>query len=350
MYGPYRTYVKAMGRSRRGLSLPSISLTKRKRVAIIGCGQFAFSTVGYYLSLQKDVEIVTCFDKDIKRSKSFARFYRVQKICSSFEDLCQVELIDCYYVVSNHASHATYAHHLLITGKKVFVEKPLVVSLKQWHQLYEIKIKKDRLYLGYNRPFSPHIIEALKNIKRNLPISLCCQISGHFIEEDHWYRNTGEGTRISGNMGHWIDLFVHTLFRAERDVDSFEVTIVSADSSSKDDNISVTIVTSGGDICTIHLGSRSEPFEGIKENLMLLQESVQIFFLDFQKTIIYSEETKKQFKTIYKNVGHKSSILQPFKDERRNSIEWWISSFITASIAENILVNETNFNLKIPVE
>ena len=89
-----------------------------------------------------------------------------------------------------------------------------------------------------------------KEERKNEPFSVSCFVSGHKIPADHWYKNNDEGTRICGNLGHWIDLAIHFFFWRDHLPSSLDIKITYSDSEDPSDNIAIGISTSMGDIVT----------------------------------------------------------------------------------------------------
>jgi hypothetical protein len=86
IYGPGRTLFKAASRLRLDLALPA-SRRVPCDVGIVGCGQFAFATIGYYLRSAARHRIAACFDVDSKARETLARAFAVPNVADSFEAL-----------------------------------------------------------------------------------------------------------------------------------------------------------------------------------------------------------------------------------------------------------------------
>src|SRR6267154_4468341 len=82
MYGARRTLAKIRGQlhmKRAFSTLPSVStqLDARQTVGLMGCGNYAFSTIAYYLTKSFGGVIGACMDVDSNRAASLAAQYRV---------------------------------------------------------------------------------------------------------------------------------------------------------------------------------------------------------------------------------------------------------------------------------
>ena len=65
-------------------------------------------------------------------------------------------------IASRHDSHAEYIIKGLKSGKHIFVEKPLCLSMNQLQEIKNEYTGKNLLMIGYNRRFAP-FIQKLKN-------------------------------------------------------------------------------------------------------------------------------------------------------------------------------------------
>ncbi len=168
-------------------------------------------------------------------------------------------------------------------------------------------------------------------------MSLSCFVSGHQISSDHWYRNANEGTRVCGNAGHWIDLFVHVMGWREQQADVFHLSLRSANPAEPDDNFCLSISTDQSDIFSLMLTSRSEPFEGINETINIQHGDVICKIDDFRTAKLWKAEKffKKRFWP--KDVGHRLAILQAFdSSSTRNWDEVVRSSLLMLHVTDMV--------------
>lgn len=333
-YGFLRTLFKIMGRSNMVLFKP-VYIRKEPFIALIGCGQFQFSTIAYFLSRSWTQRIKYCFDIEKTRERRLARVYGLVNDPGSVSTIINDPDISLVYIASNHASHTAYALEVLESGKNVYIEKPISVEMTEFRKLRSaMEVSSGKVYIGYNRPHSAHV-RKLKEwfystnqdaLKTKLTFNAF--VSAHVIDADHWYRYVDEGTRICGNVGHWIDLYIHILGWRGELPSSYEIAISSADPVVPDDDINLSIVSANGDLASITVTSRSEPPLGIEETISLQFGNVIGSVQDFKKTHAWVGTTKKTFKTRFKDVGHQRSVNQPFNSVYRNQKEWLISTEI----------------------
>jgi predicted dehydrogenase len=313
IYGPRRAVFKAAGRLR--LPFPLVFPHGPRKVGIIGCGQFGFSTIGYFLAKSRR-GIAACYDVDLRAAESLARCLRVSRACRSADELLEWRDVTHAYIASNHSTHASYAVAALRRGKIVYVEKPVALATSQLAEIERARrATHGKIFAGYNRPFSG----AIRELRRVLDVdptggfSFGCFVAGHVLARDHWYRRPNEGTRVCGNLGHWIDLFLHILaWRGTPDV--LNISLAWASDLEPDDNLNLSISSDLGDVCSIVLTSRSEPFEGINESIHIQHSTTLCKIDDFRKMTVW--KGSKLIKRRYwpKDPGHQMAIEQPFND------------------------------------
>src|ERR1022692_3668736 len=113
MYGHSRTYIKV--RAQLHMRRPPKVLqavrepTSGQSVGLIGCGNYAFSNIAYYLTHACGGVIGGCMDLDRNRAASLSRHYHVPLHTGSADELLANPAIRLVYIASNHASHAEYA-------------------------------------------------------------------------------------------------------------------------------------------------------------------------------------------------------------------------------------------------
>lgn len=347
IYGLFRTIIKVAGRTRwvfLRFFFKSSYIHQKKVVSLIGCGQFGFATMSYFLQKIKYNCFLECFDIDNTQSETAANFWGYRKV-DDVTDLINNPQCKYVYIASNHCTHTPYAIQAIRAGKIVYVEKPIAVTYDQLSDLLiELKKYPTLIYAGYNRPYSKAILQLRYFLKDlNLPFTLGCFISGHKIGLEHWYRKPEEGTRVCGNIGHWLDLSIH-LFNMRGYIPmKYEINVIQSDSTDLDDNLTISYSTDYGDLVSITLTSREEPFEGINETINLQCGNVISKIDDFRKQQIWVGNRKYSYSYFPKDVGHARCILQPFIKNNRDFKEVIYSTLLMLKIKEMVLAKE-NFS------
>ena len=326
IYGISRALIKVIGRLRDKTNIAPLNIgyqNKKRTVSIIGCGQFAFSTICFFIKKNKGIIFLNCYDKEEGAASSLRNYYKFQAVAESSEQLLNEKKLKILYIASNHASHTKYALDAIKLGvRSVYIEKPISTTYNQLEELICAQRRHNvSLYAGYNRPYSKAIQILRQEIRaaniKNGKISLNFFISGHLISDNHWYRNEEEGTRICGNMGHWLDLTIHILnWRNEHH--KLYLTVVQANKNEVDDNITINITTDSHDIISIMLTARTEPFEGINETVNIQYGDIIAKIDDFRKMTLWYNEKLMRKRFWPKDVGHKRAVLQPFYSNKEN--------------------------------
>jgi predicted dehydrogenase len=340
MWGFHRTSAKIINRLSLPLSPVLYLLPRNRDLLLVGCGQFGLSTASFFIGKKLGNRFLGCYDIDLNQASRAKSAYKYKFVAESFEALTDLEGAKYMLVASNHASHTSQTIVGLNKGLMVHVEKPISVSWDQLSSLSKVvKGKEDRLFVGYNRPFA----KATQILRKHLPngdgpFTIQYFIAGHAIDRSHWYYDPKEGTRICGNVGHWIDLTIHLL--SQRDVaDKWEITIVYSDLDLREENFSLSMKSDKGDLISMTFTTRGEPFDGVSETVNLQHGEVMAKIEDFQSIKLWKGSYFKNYKFRPKDVGHKSSVLQMFDDHpeyRRPWGEIYLSTMLMLHITDMV--------------
>jgi predicted dehydrogenase len=358
IYGLGRTLFKVAGR----LGTSGVSIVRfwrfffesgNKCIGLIGCGQYGFSTIGYFSSSHSGKRFASAFDTDENRLVQFCAAYGCDALVSASAVIADPR-VNVIYVASNHATHASYAIEALEAGKTIYIEKPIATDISQLKSLYTAWISSSgKLYCGYNRPLSPIIGDFTSSYLSgnfSAAFSLFCNIVGHALPADHWYRNPGEGSRICGNLGHWIDLSVHLFARRSRRFHLYG-TLTYADPEYRDENLVVSLTSSTGDVVSIAFSARGEPFEGVQEQIVCQVGDVSLFIDDFRSFRLDAGRWSKRVKLNRKDPGHRRSVLQPFSgDYSRDIAEVFASGLLILQISDAVNSGETSFSTTLDLD
>jgi predicted dehydrogenase len=345
IYGVLRTINKVSGRLRDFQYFTPKYLKREPTIGLIGCGQFQFSTIAYFLSKGLTNKFSFCFDIDQTQSRTLAEYYTIPEVVTNENKLYDRKKEELIYIASNHASHTPYVVEFL-DNMDVFCEKPISVSFEQFDRLLEVLGKSNNnFYVGYNRPYSPAIKDLRSRFKKlsidQGQFTLNCYISAHDLPQDHWYRNHQEGTRICGNVGHWLDLMIHVYNWRGYIPKEYLIQIAYSNTSEPDDNIAISITNDIGDLTSITITARSEPFEGINETINFQYDTLIAKIDDFRRMTVWDKDELDKKRYWPKDVGHKRSVMQPFRDNNRDLNEIIASTELMLHITEMVRSVET---------
>jgi len=280
-------------------------------VGLIGCGNFAFSNVAYYLRKNYGCVIRGAMDTDLHKAASLYENYGLRYYTDDAEIILADPAIDLVYIASNHATHAEYAIQALRAGKSVHIEKPHVVREEQLEQLCAAMIEcKGKVNLGFNRPHSK-IGQSIKHYIDSQPGPAMFNwfIAGHEISPEHWYFKEGEGGRILGNLCHWTD-FVLQLVAAEY---RYPLTINPTRGNKPDCDIAVTYVFGDESIAVITFSAKGHTFEGVRERFAAHRGNVLISMDDFMDLTVEVVDRKHRISSHYREHGHERTIRRSYE-------------------------------------
>jgi predicted dehydrogenase len=280
-------------------------------IAIIGCGNFAFSTIAYYLKKSSAGKIKYALDIKKSQARSLAEKYNVYCATINFDLILEDKNIRIIYIASNHHSHATYAVKALEAGKDVHIEKPHAVSLSQLNQLVAVMISavKTKTFLGFNRPKSILFKKLMKSIDQQTgPIMVNWFIAGHGISDDHWYFDKQEGGRVLGNLCHWSDLTIHLV-----GLDNcFPCSISPAVAVDSKSDFSVSISFADGSQAGLTFSAKGHTFEGVREYLNVHKGNLLANLRDFGSLELVTINKTDTVSKIHRDHGHKENILHSY--------------------------------------
>ena len=343
LWGFKSTIFKILGRTR--LKFIRLLPYPKKNVIILGCGQFAFSTLSpKLLKFGIFSPIKFALDIDQKNLESFCNFYS----CKPIKSLNNLNNISIAYICSSHSSHFEYTKNLLNKNINVYCEKPLTTNRNDVYKLSKIiRESQATLYAGYNRPHSP----VIKNIKKlyqkyqptNFNASLI--IFGHKLNSKHWYRNRGEGSRIYGNLSHWIDLCHHIMNWDKRKIEKISINIQYLDNDFQDENFICALKSNNGFSFLMAFYAKSEPFGGVYENIEISTDKFNARTNNFKNLEIDHGSYRISRNYFTKNAGHYEAINQPKYKIKRNYSEFLMSEILISYISEMTLSRSINLDI-----
>lgn len=316
LYGVRRTMIKIKGQYHMKKVYANLPTQKNPpeaggHVGLIGCGNFAFSNIAYYLKKNAGRVIRGAMDIDIHKAASLFETYNLRYYTDDAEKIIHDPAIELVYIASNHASHAEYAIQALEAGKNVHIEKPHVVCEDQLERLCAAMAEsKGKVGLGFNRPNS----RIGKAIKRYLntqsgPSMFNWFVVGHEISPEHWYSKEEEGGRVFGNLCHWTD-FVFQLVAPEN---RHPITITPTRGKKSDCDIAVTYVFGDESIAAITFCAKGNTFEGVRERFAAQRGNVLIWMDDFKDLTVEVVDKKHKISPLFRNHGHELNIRRSYE-------------------------------------
>jgi predicted dehydrogenase len=313
IYGPSRTRVKVQGQLHMKKAYDTVPESTRRfkelqSVGLLGCGNYAFSNIAYYLNKERGNVIRACMDKEGGRAASLAEQYDVPLHTNDAAEVISNEGCNLLYIASNHASHAEYAIQGLELGKHVYIEKPHVVSYDQLDRLMAaMKKSRGKVFLGFNRPGSRFGRIILEQLAAQTGAGMYNWfVAGHAIEPDHWYFQDAEGGRVLGNLCHWTDFVLRMAG------DNFPVRITPTRGTKSDADIAVTYTFKDETIAVITFSAKGHTFEGVREHLSAHRGNCLMTMSDYETLTVEVVHQKTTYRNLFRDHGHSRNIVQAY--------------------------------------
>jgi UDP-2-acetamido-3-amino-2,3-dideoxy-glucuronate N-acetyltransferase len=126
-------------------------------VAVIGAGYWGKNLVRNFANLEA---LSAVCDSDSRTCASAAQFSPGVFTCSSYADLLRNPDIDAIAIATPAETHYHIAKEALLSGKDVFVEKPLALEVQQGQELIELAARQGRiLMVGHILQYHPAVLK-----------------------------------------------------------------------------------------------------------------------------------------------------------------------------------------------
>lgn len=196
-----------------------------------------------------------------------------------------------------HSSHYGIAKSLFNANPtgKVFVEKPLTVAFEHALELIELRKRGFWFDVGYNRRYIDwcRAVKTLLSANEHRKI-ITISVKEVAIPKTHWYFWDNQGTRITGNVSHWVDLAYYWVKRKPA-----EMTLLNSD-----DSVSLSISFEDGSIANIVASDTGNSLRGVQEMIEIRMADKTIFIDDFKTMRLYENGKHTVRKKLLRDKGH----------------------------------------------
>ncbi|PRX45636.1 putative dehydrogenase [Prauserella shujinwangii] len=178
------------------------------RLGFVGAGNYASSMLLPHLAGHGDAVLARVATTSALSAANAKRRFGFAEAGTDVDAVLGDPDIDAVFVVTRHSSHAELTRQALLAGKAVFVEKPLALSEKELDTVLAAieESGNDRLQVGFNRRFAPLLRRAKGRFGRRVgPASVRYLVNAGRLDSGSWYEQGSEGTRFTGEGGHFID-------------------------------------------------------------------------------------------------------------------------------------------------
>lgn len=245
-------------------------------------------------------------------------------VTTDYNKLLADESIDLVVIGTRHNLHGELVVKCIEAGKNVLVEKPMAMTIAETEAIAAaLKKSNVRVYVGYNRRYSPAVQSIKSHLSDNNPMVVNYRINAGKIDKSSWVQSLEiGGGRLIGEGCHFIDLISFicggTVVSA-----SIEHVPVSAESPCED-NFIVTLKYNNGNIGVLtytSLGGSSMPKEQLEvfcgEKAFVCDDFLKLKEYDNagMKETVLKEQDKGHYRLIEeiaKDLTGKDNIIAPF--------------------------------------
>ncbi|MFM7429172.1 MAG: hypothetical protein ACKO1F_04655 [Flammeovirgaceae bacterium] len=220
---------------------------------------------------------------------------------SIFRYQYQTAQINLAVIASYHSYHTTQCVQFLkrVSNSIVIIEKPPCVT-KHDLELLSNNFDSNRIFIGYNRRFIPwnHLLR--KKIRlSNGPFILQILVNEVQITESHWYYAENQGTRVTGNLCHWIDLCVFLLERTPTRLS------IGRNSAGLDNSV-FNIHFEDGSIASMIATEFGDGTFGVQEKIAIKSRELDVLVDDYTSMRIWDKGKTANFYSIKRDKGHRT--------------------------------------------
>ena len=206
-------------------------------------------------------------------------------------------------VATYHSDHAWMTERVLQANPeaRVFVEKPPVVDAEEAVRLAELRAEGRWIDFGFNRRYAP-LLQRMRMHIGNVPRPLVFSaiVKELKIPRTHWYFWRNQGTRITGNVCHWIDLAFYLTGCSAR-----EVSLLNTG-----DSVSIGIAFQDGSLATIVASDVGYDLAGAQEVIEVRGGDTTLVLNDFRSLSVRSGALRRTERSLWRDRGHDAMYRQ----------------------------------------
>lgn len=288
-------------------------------VALLGAGDYARTEILPTLS-REFVRFVVA-DREPQVAATCAREGGFQLATTDAEEaIAELPQGGVVFVATAHDSHATLASQSLRMGHRVFLEKPPVVTEGDLNQLLGAIATSGRSPdIGFNRRYNRLVRGARRLLAAESgPATITCVVREVTINPDHWYLWPNQGTRVAGNLCHWIDMAVF-LLGGGRTPTMVSVSPAVGDARHEiDENRAVSVVFDDGSVATLVATGRGDDTRGVQELIDVRRGNLSLVIDDLWRMSWTRGGHTRRTRTVFRNKGHRrmyEEAARRFADE-----------------------------------
>jgi predicted dehydrogenase len=209
-------------------------------------------------------------------------------------------------VATAHDSHAQLACAAVKAGHRVFLEKPPAVTPEDVTRLASaMRDHPGAIEIGFNRRYHPLVRKARARLKQESgPTSITAVVKELTFQPDHWYFWPNQGTRITGNLCHWIDLAVYLIDGQPMPVSVTLSPRMPGTEPGNDEERVLTVTFEDGSLLNVLGTTRGDDIRGVQEQLEARRGHTTITIDDLWKYRARTDGIEHFSRTLFRDKAH----------------------------------------------
>jgi predicted dehydrogenase len=278
------------------------------RAAVLGAGDYTRTEVIPALRSAK-FSLYSVANREPQIAASTGRAYGFALATTDSERaIAEMPAPGLVVVATAHDSHAHLACAAVKAGHRVFIEKPPAVTPEDVHRLAAVmRSNPDSVEIGFNRRYHPLVRRARERLLAEAgPTTISCTVKELVFEADHWYFWPNQGTRITGNLCHWIDLGIFLLDGGPMPVSVTLSPRIPGSEPGNDEERVLTVTFEDGSLLTVLATTRGDDIRGVQEQIEIRRGHTSITIDDLWKMRIRSGGIERFSRTFYRDKAHRT--------------------------------------------
>jgi predicted dehydrogenase len=288
------------------LRLAAVPNTARTQVAVLGAGDYTRTEIIPALR-RAALSLYAVANREPQIAAMVGREYGFALATTDSERaIGETPAPGLVVVATAHDSHTHLACAALKAGHRVFVEKPPTVTAEDVQLLAAaMRANPGSVEIGFNRRYHPLVRRARARLRQESgPTSISCVVKELIFEPDHWYFWPTQGTRITGNLCHWIDLAVFLIEGRPMPVSLTLSPRMPGTEPGSDEERVLTVTFEDGSLLTVLGTTRGDDIRGVQEQIDIRRGRTTITIDDLWKMRIRSDGIERYSRTLFRDKAH----------------------------------------------
>jgi len=335
--------------SRESTKLKQSYHNKRSCLFLIGAGAYANAYILPALTSHKNIHPHTIVDLNPALASITGKKFKFKHVYMDYQKALE-SMLECSdplcVIATYHSTHVDIAEMAVRLNSKarLFMEKPPATTRSELDRLLQLRIGGAFIEIGYNRRYAPFVQKAYKIISEGKgPIVMTCLVKELSIPQTHWYYWPTQGTRITGNLCHWIDLaffFIHS--------NPIHVTVNSPVGNCPGDEVSIFVEFQNGSRLTLMATEKGDRLRGVQEYIDIRRDDLTVVIDDFMKMIVSKKGRQRVYRKLIRDKGHRRMYEQFIRNslDKKNplypDLDLATTTSLYLSISEMVKKGETS--------